>query len=213
MFLSIVNIGKESYLISEPSDFLKLIYLEDIIYLLVISSYLTFFIFLFVLLSKHLKTKYPVFFLIIFLILGYISFQIFDYIQKNRSKKDKKRVPLNNSNGGNGYMISKINILNELCILLIFIFYLVIPYLFNPIKNRFKTLTSSLEETVCDLLILMEEYNMDEERREKLMYLMEKACEDKKALKCCKKIRYYLRYGSSKNFFRYLSKCYNEHNH
>ncbi|MEM5878153.1 MAG: hypothetical protein QXF12_04720, partial [Candidatus Aenigmatarchaeota archaeon] len=104
-------------------------------------------------------------------------------------------------------MISKLSIFYDPYILLIFIFHLVIPYLFNPIKNRFKTLTSSLEETICDLLILMDEYNMDEERRKKLMYLMEKACEDKKALKCCEKIRYYLRYGSSKNFFRYLSKC------
>lgn len=92
-------------------------------------------------------------------------------------------------------------ILLGLCILIVDIF------------RRIKIKKASLSETISDLFILIDKKKVEKEYADKLIKLTNKAYGDENALRCCKKLRYHLKYGSKTNFIKYINKCYNEHSH
>ncbi|MEM4166771.1 MAG: hypothetical protein QW255_05440 [Candidatus Bilamarchaeaceae archaeon] len=79
-------------------------------------------------------------------------------------------------------------------------------------KRKEKIFKATMEETVSDLLFMMETKNIKEEQKKIIMKFIDKARNDTAALLICKSIRYHLKYSSKKlfnNIINYYNSLYN----
>lgn len=93
-----------------------------------------------------------------------------------------------------------------------FLIFLGLAYHIREIERKEKIFKATMEETVSDLLFMMETKNIKEEQKKIIMKFIDKARNDTAALLICKSIRYHLKYSSKKlfnNIINYYNSLYN----
>lgn len=89
-------------------------------------------------------------------------------------------------------------------ILLYFLFKVVEKKIEKRVKEIKEIFDASLDETVSDLVYLMEQRKIKEEDKKIVLGFIEKAHNDEKYLLICKALRYYLKYESKIAFKNFL---------